>query len=210
MLQLSEIVIASENKGKIKEINYVLENLSIKILTPSVLGIGIPSSLESFSTFNDNAKAKGDFIFEKTSKPTLSDDSGLIVPTLNGKPGVFSKRYSPSGLDPDNRKKLIEEMKNLSERGRIAKFICVLYFRIDNKSFFFEGEANGLILTEERGKEGFGYDPIFYYVEREKTFAEMSFYEKIAVSHRGIALRKFKTFLLENYSLVKRKFLLLI
>lgn len=200
MLQLSEIVIASENKGKIKEINYVLENLSIKILTPSVLGIGIPSSLESFSTFNDNAKAKGDFIFEKTSIPTLSDDSGLIVPALNGKPGVFSKRYSASGLDPDNRKKLIEEIKNLSERERIAKFVCVLYFRIDNKSFFFEGEANGLILTEERGKEGFGYDPIFYYVEREKTFAEMSFYEKLAVSHRGIALRKFKTFLLENYS----------
>ena len=71
---------------------------------------------------------------------------------------------------------------------------------IDNKFFFFEGEANGLILTEERGKEGFGYDPIFYYVERGKTFAEMSFYEKLDVSHRGIALRKFKTFLLENYS----------
>jgi XTP/dITP diphosphohydrolase len=200
MLQLSEIVIASENKGKIKEINYVLENLSIKILTPSVLGISIPSSLESFSTFNDNAKAKGDFIFEKTLKPTLSDDSGLIVPALNGEPGVFSKRYSPSGLDPDNRKKLIEEIKNLSEKERIAKFVCVLYFRIANKSFFFEGEANGLILTEERGKEGFGYDPIFYDVEREKTFAEMSFYEKLAVSHRGIALKKFKTFLLENYS----------
>jgi len=200
MLQLSEIVIASENKGKIKEINYVLEDLSIKVLTPSNLDISIPSYLENFLTFKDNAKAKGDFIFEKTLKPTLSDDSGLVVPALNGKPGVFSKRYSPSGLDPDNRKKLTEEIKNLSEKERIAKFVCILYFRIDNKSFFFEGEASGLILTEERGKEGFGYDPIFYYIEKGKTFAEMSFYEKIAFSHRGIALRKFKTFLLENYS----------
>ncbi len=200
MLQLSEIVIASENKGKIKEINYILEDLSIKVLTPSILGISIPSHLESFLTFNDNAKAKGDFIYEKTLKPTLSDDSGLIIPALNGKPGVLSKRYSLSGFDSDNRRKLIEEIENLSERERIAKFVCVLYFRIDNKFFFFEGEANGLILTEERGKEGFGYDPIFYYVERGKTFAEMSFYEKLDVSHRGIALRKFKTFLLENYS----------
>lgn len=198
MLQLSEIVIASENKGKIKEINYVLEDLSIKVSTPSNLDISIPSYLENFLTFKDNAKAKGDFIFEKTLKPTLSDDSGLIVPALNGKPGVFSKRYSPSGLDPDNRKKLMEEIKNLSEKERIAKFICVLYFRINNKSYYFKGEVNGVILTEERGKEGFGYDPIFYHIESRKTFAEMSFYEKLSVSHRGIALSKFKTFLLEN------------
>jgi len=128
----------------------------------------------------------------------LSDDSGLIIPALNGKPGVLSKRYSLSGFDSDNRRKLIEEIENLSEKERIAKFICVLYFRINNKSYYFKGEVNGVILTEERGKEGFGYDPIFYHIESRKTFAEMSFYEKLSVSHRGIALRKFKTFLLEN------------
>ena len=197
-MQLNELFSASENEWKVKEINHSLKDLSIKILTPSTLGISIPSSLESFQTFADNAKAKGDFIYEKTLKPTLSDDSGLIIPALNGKPGVLSKRYSLSGFDSDNRRKLIEEIENLSEKERIAKFICVLYFRINNKSYYFKGEVNGVILTEERGKEGFGYDPIFYHIESRKTFAEMSFYEKLSVSHRGIALRKFKTFLLEN------------
>lgn len=197
-MQLNELFLASENEWKVKEINHALKDLSIKILTPSTLGISIPSYLESFQTFVDNAKAKGDFIYEKTLKPTLSDDSGLIIPALNGKPGVLSKRYSLSGFDSDNRRKLIEEIENLSEKERIAKFICVLYFRINNKSYYFKGEVNGVILTEERGKEGFGYDPIFYHIESRKTFAEMSFYEKLSVSHRGIALRKFKTFLLEN------------
>ena len=200
MLQLSEIVVASENEYKIKEINYALLDLSIKILTPSILGIKIPISIEKCSTYEENAKAKGDFIFEKILKPTLSDDSGLSVPALNGEPGILSSRYSSSGLDSDNRKKLINKIKNLNFRDRRAKFICVLYFRFFHNTFFFRGEVNGIILTEERGREGFGYDPIFYYAEAKKTFAEMSFYEKFAVSHRGIALRKLKAFL-ENTSL---------
>lgn len=198
MLQLNEIVIASENKGKIKEINQVIKSLSIKVLTPSSFGIYLPPSIESFSTYEENAKAKGDFVFEKTLKPTLSDDSGLIVPALNGKPGILSQRYSSTGIDSDNRKKLMGELKGFSEKGRSAKFVCVLYFRLFCKSFFFRGEVDGTILLEERGKNGFGYDPIFYHIETGKTFAEMSFHEKLAVSHRGIALRKFKAFL-ENY-----------
>ncbi len=199
MLHLNEIVVASQNKGKIKEISYILESLNIKILTPRDFNIEIPHSIEKFSTYEENAKAKGDFIFEKTLKPTLSDDSGLEVPSLGGRPGILSSRYAKSGSDQDNRRKLIKDIKDIPPLDRTAKFVCVLYLRLLNESYFFRGGVEGLIITEERGNTGFGYDPIFYYQKREKTFAEMDFCEKFAVSHRGIALRKFKEFL-ENYT----------
>lgn len=199
MLQLNEIVVASNNKDKIEEINFLLSDFNIKVLTPRELNIEIPTSIEQFSTYEENSKAKGDFIFEKVNKPTLSDDSGLEVISLNGKPGIFSSRYSQTLKDSDNRKKLIYELRNVPDSDRSAKFICVLYFRINNKYYFFRGEVNGIILSEERGDKGFGYDPIFYYQREGKTFAEMSFQEKFAVSHRGIALRKFKE-LLESYT----------
>ena len=198
MLHSNEIIIVTNNNGKIREIEYVLKSLNFSISTLTQNGILLPHTVEIFSSYEENAKAKGDYVFEKINKQVISDDSGLEVDCLSGEPGIFSSRYSSSGSDIDNRKKMLNNVKNFPEEQRKAKFICVLYFRDENKSLFFKGEVEGLIIDQEKGQNGFGYDPIFYHQDSGKTFAELSFEEKIEISHRGNALRKLKNYLIKK------------
>jgi XTP/dITP diphosphohydrolase len=198
MMHLNELVIVSSNLHKVKEISTILKNDNLQLTSLSQTKISLPESIEIFSTYKENAKAKGDYVFDLINKPVLSDDSGLEVEALNGEPGIYSQRYSKEGTDFENRKKLINKISKFPEGNRKAKFVCVIYFRNKQTSIFFTGEVNGILLLNEKGENGFGYDPIFYYPELHKTFAELTFNEKLGISHRGIALQKLKKYLIEK------------
>jgi XTP/dITP diphosphohydrolase len=198
MMHLNELVIVSSNLHKVKEISTVLKKNNLQLISLPQTKISLPESIESFRTYKENAKAKGDYVFDLMNKPVLSDDSGLEVETLKGEPGIYSQRYSKEGTDFENRKKLINKISKFPEGSRKAKFVCVIYFRNMKTSIFFTGEVNGILLLNEKGENGFGYDPIFYYPELHKTFAELTFNEKLGISHRGIALQKLKKYLFEK------------
>ena len=192
---ISEMVIASENKGKIKEIQSFAQELHIQIHTLSSLNIHLPDELEAFSDYHRNAQAKADYVYAHTGLSVLADDSGLEVDSLGGAPGVHSARFSPEGTAQANRSLLLHRMKNIASFDRKASFICVLCWKNSVESRFFEGRSQGLILDEEQGEKGFGYDPVFFDEDMKKTYAELSFEEKISISHRGKALEKWLTYM---------------
>lgn len=148
---------------------------------------------ESGESFEENALIKARTVSSFTSKPAIADDSGIMVDALGGKPGVFSARFAGvNATDEENNRKLLDLLKNvpLSERG--ATFVCVIAIVNGVKEHLVRGECRGVIIEEPRGEMGFGYDPLFYYPPRGKTFAQMLPHEKMAVSHRGRALRKLR------------------
>ena len=161
---------------------------------------GIETVQESGRTFVENASLKGAGYAEQTRLLTLADDSGLEVDPLDGAPGVHSARYAadePHAAetntdDEANNAKLIREINKVSPEKRTGRFVCWIAVARDGKTLaVFEGKAEGVILEEPRGTNGFGYDPLFYFPEIGKTFAELSAEEKAKYSHRGTAFRKF-------------------
>lgn len=192
---ITEMVIASENKGKIKEIQSFAQELSIQIHTLSSLNIHLPEELEAFSDYYSNAQAKADYVFMRTGLSVLADDSGLEVDSLGGAPGIHSARYSPEGTSQANRDLLLQNMKTVADKDRRATFVCVLCWKNETDTLFFEGCSEGLILDKEQGEKGFGYDPVFFDEDMKKTYAELSFDEKIKLSHRGKALEKWLTYM---------------
>jgi len=192
---ISEMIIASENQGKIKEIQYYAQELPIQIHTLTSLNIHLPDELEAFSDYHRNAQAKADYVFMRTGLSVLADDSGLEVDFLGGAPGVHSARYSSEGTSQANRRLLLENMKALEDKDRSASFICVLCWKNASDTLFFEGRSFGTILEKEQGEKGFGYDPVFFDEEMKKTYAELSFEEKISTSHRGRALEKWLAYM---------------
>lgn len=191
-----ELLLATHNSHKKEEISKLLPNrFIIKALNDYNLFDEIQ---ETGLTFDENAKIKAEYGFLKTSIPCFSDDSGLVVEALNNEPGIYSARYAGTGNSQDNINKVLKNLERISNRN--AYFICVISFVFQNEIHFFEGRVYGEILTQQIGKEGFGYDPIFKPLGFEKTFSEMTSEEKNAISHRSIAMKKFIEFL-ENSKL---------
>jgi XTP/dITP diphosphohydrolase len=193
-----EIVLATRNKKKIEEIKRITADLPITVLSLADFP-QCPETVEDRDTFQGNALKKAEDVCRCTGKAALADDSGLEVDALNGAPGVYSARYSGGtgeGQDIRNNEKLLDELKNVPDDRRQARFVCciALAFPDGTYSTFF-GYAEGCINHEPKGKTGFGYDPVFIPEGHKRTFAEMTAEEKDLISHRGKALVKMNEFL---------------
>ncbi len=185
------LIFATKNKGKIKEFKELLRenNLSYEVL--SLLDLkDIPEIIENGETFKENAYIKAKKIFEKYNLPVIADDSGIIAEVLGNEPGVFSARYAgENATDEENNKKLIEKLKQYNNKK--AFFQCVLcYINPNGEVFYADGRCYGEIIETPKGENGFGYDPIFYIPELNKTIAELDSITKNKISHRGKAFRE--------------------
>lgn len=183
------IVLATTNKGKTREIQKLLENTSVEIKNLSDFG-PIPEIIEDGATFDDNAYKKASLTARFLGYPAMADDSGLCVDALEGAPGVYSARYAgENATDQDNVKKLLKDMEG--QENRSAGFKCVISIAVPTgTALTYEGECRGVLTTEPQGDNGFGYDPLFFYPEFNKTFAQLTIEEKGQVSHRGRALKQ--------------------
>lgn len=183
-----KIILASNNKGKIREIGEMLSPLGYDVVSMKDEGIDIEIE-ENGTTFQENAAIKARMIFNMTKCSVIADDSGLMVDFLNGAPGVHSHRYAGENADDNDRiEKLLSEMSEAGENERNAAFVCVMcYIDKSGKEQFVKGECKGTIGYEKKGENGFGYDPVFMY--GEKSFAEISIDEKNKISHRAKALK---------------------
>ncbi len=183
------LVLASTNKGKTRELKERLQGYPVDIKNLSDFGT-IPEVIEDGETFDDNAYKKASFTARVLGYPALADDSGLCVDALGGAPGVYSARYAgENATDQDNVDKLLEDMKN--EENRKAAFECVISIAVPTgAALTYEGRCEGVLTREPAGDNGFGYDPLFFFPELNKTFAQLSMEEKAKVSHRGKALQE--------------------
>ena len=189
---IKEVVLATGNEGKIKEFSNLLEGVFEKIISLSDLG-SPPEVVEDGLTFRDNALKKAREIAQYSGKLTLADDSGLEVDALNGRPGIYSARYSGEGAT--NKTNIVKLLAELGDNpNRKARFVCVLALVDPNgEELVVEGFCEGVILGEPRGEGGFGYDPVFYLPDKRKTMAELEPELKNTISHRANALKKLKT-----------------
>lgn len=191
-----KLVIATGNKGKLREIAHILAPLDIEIVPQSEFNV--PECAEPHCTFIENALAKARHASKHTGLPALADDSGLCVDALQGAPGVISARYAgknpPNSLltqDERNNDKLLQEMSSISNRH--AHFYCVMVLvrhEHDPEPIIAEGSWQGVILREYRGSDGFGYDPLFLDDKTGKTVAELPLEIKSRISHRGHAMAR--------------------
>ena len=189
---MEDIVIATNNQGKINDFKAIFKNQHV---------IGISELIEDFdveetgATFEENARLKSEAAAHALNKRVIADDSGLEVFALNGEPGVYSARYAGLGKnDEDNIEKLLTNLEDVQDRR--AQFVCVISMSAPNEpTHIFKGTVSGEITTERKGDHGFGYDPIFYLPEKNKTMAELTTEEKSDVSHRGNAIKALNEFL---------------
>lgn len=188
----TKIVLATGNAGKVKEMADVLSQFGFEVVAQTEFGIESPE--ETGLTFVENALIKARYASKMTGLPAIADDSGLSVEALGGAPGLYSARFAGEyATDADNRQKLLAEMAN--QANRQAKFVsCIVFLKheTDPTPYIALGECFGEILSEERGENGFGYDSLFLYPEKNLTFAELETKEKKAISHRAIALESLK------------------
>ncbi len=192
-----DIVLATRNIHKINEIKEILKDISVTILTLNSFS-DIPQVIEDGETFLENALKKSTTISKLTNRITIADDSGLEVNFLGGRPGVYSARYAGRGVsDEDNNCKLLKELKGVPWQARKAAFKCVISLSIPcGTNHSVEGKCRGIIGLEPKGERGFGYDPLFFFPELQKTFAELNPILKNRISHRAKALRQLKPLLL--------------
>jgi len=188
-----ELIVATRNKGKIREIREALRGLGLRIYSLSDFP-DVPEIEEDGRSFAENALKKARFYSKYFGKLTLGDDSGLEVDGLKGLPGIYSARYAKEGATSrENNQKLLREMHGLPVSKRRARFKCIIaVVSHHGKEALAEGSCRGSIGFEEKGKKGFGYDPLFVVPKYGKTMAELSLEEKNAISHRGKALRKIR------------------
>jgi len=191
MNELISIVIATTNKGKTAEIGEMLKDFPVHIKNLSDFG-PIPEIEEDGDTFDENAYKKASMTARMLGVPALADDSGLLVESLDGAPGVYSARYAgEKATDQQRCEKLLKEMKGKTNRK--AAFECVISIAVPTgPALTYEARCEGLIAEKPFGNNGFGYDPVFFFPPLKKTFAELSRTEKSRVSHRGKALYEFK------------------
>lgn len=193
---LKEIVVATRNRKKLEEIGRITGGFGISLKTLDEFP-GSPEVVEDGETFKHNALKKAREISAHTGLAALADDSGLEVDALQGAPGVYSARYAgEDATDADNVSRLLRELGSASTDRRTARFHCVIALVTPSGiEEVFDGTVEGRIGTEERGHNGFGYDPVFFPEGHSRTFAEMDASEKDGMSHRGRALQKFADFL---------------
>lgn len=189
-----DIVVATNNKGKLFEIKTILS--SYNVLSQSDVGAFIEVD-ETGTTYEENALLKARAVREFTDKIIIADDSGLEVDVLGGAPGLYSARYAGEGTTPDDgMNKLLENLKGYSFNEKTARFIsCVAVLMPNGDVHSFYGKCEGYITDEKRGKNGFGFDPVFWVKDYEKTFGELTDEEKNTISHRRRALNSLKEFL---------------
>ena len=187
-----KIILATHNTDKRKEMMAALADLNVEILSLSDFP-QVGEIVEDGETLTENAIIKAKAVFEITGIPAISDDTGLSVDALHGAPGVYSARYAGENATyADNVEKLVGEMKNVRPENRGAHFQTIMVYIDKETELIADGVVKGQIADASKGVGGFGYDPVFYIPEQEKTFAEMTIQEKNQISHRGIALRNLK------------------
>lgn len=188
-----KMVLASKNQHKAEEISSILGG-SIEIITQDAAGVGDIDVVEDGMTFEENAAKKAETIMKATNLPTIADDSGLCVDALDGRPGVFTARFAgENATDDENISKLLNELSGIPSGKRTASFVCVIAVAVPGEETkLFKGECKGLIAFEKKGDNGFGYDPVFFIPEYNKSMAEISPSVKNAISHRSNALKKLK------------------
>jgi XTP/dITP diphosphohydrolase len=196
-----QLIFATKNDNKIKEIRHLLgESFQLLSMKDIILEEDIP---ENESTLEGNALFKARYIFRLTSRNVFSDDTGLEIEALNGNPGVHSARFAGEDKDSnDNIDKVLRLLNNTENRK--ARFRTVIALILNGTEYLFEGIVKGEIITEKRGNEGFGYDPVFIPDGKNLTFAEMDLDEKNTISHRAIAFEKLREFLY-HYSISDNK-----
>lgn len=196
--QGERIVLASNNKGKVREFNQLLAEQHIEVVPQA--DFGIPDADETGLSFVENALLKARNAARHSGLPAIADDSGIEVDALNGAPGIYSARYAGEGAsDEANLRKLLEALKEVPETERSARFQCLMvYMRHaeDPTPIICQGTWEGRILSQPRGANGFGYDPVFYVPTHDRSSAELDAETKNSLSHRGKALRE----LLEAFS----------
>lgn len=185
------LVLATTNKNKVKELQEMLKDFPIEIRSLCDFG-PLPEAIEDGETFDENAYKKAIHTAKILGFPAIADDSGLVVEALHGAPGIYSARYAGNkATDKENVEKLLQAMKGV--KNRKATFQCVLSLAVPSgPALTYEGSCTGFLLEEQRGNKGFGYDPIFYFEDLGKTFAECTMEEKNKISHRGKALAELK------------------
>jgi len=193
---IETIVLASHNRNKAQEIQMLLGN-QFHVIPQQAFDI--PPIEETGSTFEENALLKAKTVYDIIGLPVIGDDSGLEVVALNNQPGVYSSRFAgDNASDDDNIDKLLRKMHNIPTDKRTARFRCVVAFlgtSSDDQPVFFEGEWAGYIAKERRGKNGFGYDPVFVDLQSNLTAAELEPDQKNKISHRGKAMQSLKSYL---------------
>ena len=195
---MNKIVAGTRNAGKVREIRQALAELPIEV--SGIPDEGLADVEETGVTFSENAILKARYYALHTGEYCLADDSGLEVDALDGAPGVYSARYSGQGAtDAANNQKLLLALQDVPPEKRTARFRSVLALAgPDGSLLLADGTCEGVILTEARGEGGFGYDPLFWMPDQQKTLAEMTLQEKNAISHRGNALKVLKQKLLSQ------------
>ncbi|WP_427835297.1 RdgB/HAM1 family non-canonical purine NTP pyrophosphatase [Actinobacillus pleuropneumoniae] len=198
-MERTKVVLATGNKGKVKEMADVLAQFGFDVVAQSEFGIESPE--ETGLTFVENALLKARYASKMTGLPAIADDSGLAVDALGGAPGLYSARYAgEDSNDEANRQKLLAELQNVADEKSGAKFVsCIVFLQheTDPTPKIALGECFGEILREERGQNGFGYDSLFFYPPKNCSFAELETSEKKQISHRAIALDVLKQQLLK-------------
>jgi len=187
---MRHIVLASNNAGKVREINELLTDSGISVTAQSEFDV--PDIEETGLTFVENAILKARNAAAHTGLPAIADDSGLEVDALNGAPGIYSARYAGSGAsDEDNLRKLLNDIKDVPDAGRTARFQCLMVYLHNEKDptpLIVQGTWEGRILAAPRGDNGFGYDPIFFVLTHNCSSAQLEPAIKNSLSHRGQAL----------------------
>jgi len=193
---LRELVVATRNRGKIKEIQAYLEGV-VEVVSCAADFKGFPETVEDGATFELNALKKAREAMAFTGQPALADDSGLVVDALGGRPGVYSARFAGEEADDTaNNRRLLGELELVPLQQRKAAFVCALAFVApDGAEQVFVGRVAGRILVSGQGDGGFGYDPLFLVDGFDRTMAELTIEEKNLISHRGQALRLFREYL---------------
>lgn len=187
-----KLVFATHNQNKVREVQALLPT-TITLL--SLTDIGCDEEIpETGKTLEANAILKADFVTNKYGYPCFADDTGLLVNSLDGAPGVYSARYAGEQKNSDdNMDKLLTELE--SKKDRTARFETIIALNLENQQHIFKGVAEGEITTDKKGGKGFGYDPIFKPIDYEKTFAELPLDVKNKISHRGKAIQQLLTYL---------------
>lgn len=193
---METIIFATKNKGKIREINEILADMNVNVVSMEEAGITI-DVVEDGKTFEENSMKKAVQVMEISGKITLADDSGLEIDYLDKAPGIYSARFLGEDTPyPEKFKVILEKLKDVEEKDRTARFVSFIVAAFpDGRRLVSLDTVEGIIGWEPTGENGFGYDPIFYVPELKKYMAELSSEEKNAISHRGKALRKMKELL---------------
>ncbi len=192
-----QLVFASNNINKLEQVKLLLEN--DKVVMPKDVGVEGFDVVEDGLTLKENAYKKAHELYKITNKKVFSDDTGLFVEALDGRPGIYAHRYAgDNATDKDNRDKMLDELKDSTNRKAYFETV-ICFIDDDGKDYYFEGRLNGEIADKELGAGGFGYDKIFYVEKYGKSLGQMDLDFKNQISHRGLAMKEFKKFLDEKY-----------